>query len=49
MWKDIKENTEIDVENELMMGRVYSEDSFTADYFYHSFLAYTNTKIRDLL
>ena len=49
MWKDILENTEIDIQNELIMGRVYSEDNFTADYFYHAYLSYCKPSIRDLL
>ena len=49
MIKDILENTEIDVMKELYMGRVYAEDSFTADYFYHSYVSYLKTPVRDLL
>ena len=49
MWKDIAENCDIDIFNELRMGRVYCEDSFTADYFYHTYLAYSKVSTRDLL
>lgn len=49
MMKDILENTEVDVMKELYMGRVYAEDSFTADYFYHTYAAYLKTSVRDLL
>lgn len=49
MIKDILENTEIDVMRELYMGRVYAEDSFTADYFYHTYMSYMKTSVRDLL
>lgn len=49
MFKDILENTEIDILNELTMGRVFCEDMFTADYFYHTYLNYTQVGMRDLL
>lgn len=49
MWKNIAENVDIDIVNELRMGRVYCEDSFTADYFYHTYLAYSKVSTRDLL
>ena len=49
MFKDIMENTDIDIISELGHNRVYSEDMFTADYFYHTYLSYTKTTIRDLL
>ena len=49
MWRDIEEQCEIDILNELVMGRVYAEDAFTADYFYHCYLAYIKPSIRDLL
>lgn len=49
MWKDIKERIGIDIENELQMGRVYCEDSFTGDYFYHTYLNYLRVDTRDLL
>lgn len=49
MLKDIEENCEISIPNELYMGRVYAEDSFTADYFYHTYMSYMKTPVRDLL
>lgn len=49
MFKDILENCEIDILNELSMGRVYCEDMFTADYFYHTYLNYQKVSLRDLL
>lgn len=49
MFKDIEENCDINILNELYMGRVYAEDSFTADYFYHTYTAYMRTSVRDLL
>ena len=49
MWKAIEEETGIDIDRELDMGRVYAEDSFTADYFYHSVQQYENVSLRDLL
>lgn len=49
MLKDILENTEIDIMAELTHNRVYCEDMFTADYFYHTWLNYQKISIRDLL
>ena len=49
MFKDIEENTEIDVIKELKMGRVYCENSFVGDYFYHCYLQYSKVSIKDLL
>ena len=49
MWKDIKERVGIDIDYELQMGRVFCEDSFTGDYFYHTYLQYMKVSIRDLL
>lgn len=49
MFKDIEENCDIDIVRELKMGRVYCEDSFTGDYFYHSYVAYMKVSTRDLL
>lgn len=49
MVKDILDNCEIDIMKELYMGRVYAEDSFTADYFYHTYVGYQKTSVRDLL
>ncbi len=49
MFKDIVEYTEIDILKELSMGRVFCEDKFTADYFYHTYLNYCDVSLRDLL
>lgn len=49
MWKDIQERVGIDIEFELRMGRVYCEDSFVGDYFYHTYLQFLKYDIRDLL
>lgn len=49
MFNDIKESTGIDIMDELKMGRVFAEDSFTADYFYHAYLSYMKVSTRDLL
>lgn len=49
MFKDILENDDIDIMNELIMGRVFSQDKFTADYFYHTYLNYCKVSMRDLL
>lgn len=49
MIKDILDCTEIDVMHELKMGRVFAEDMFCADYFYHTYLQYQKVGLRDLL
>ena len=49
MWRDIKDRIGIDIENELQMGRVYCEDSFVGDYFYHTYIQFLNLDTRDLL
>lgn len=49
MVKNILEYTQIDIMNELKMGRVFAEDLFCADYFYHTYLQYQNVGVRDLL
>ena len=49
MMKDILETTQIDIMNELSMGRVFCEDMFCADYFYHTYLQYQKVGLRDLL
>ena len=49
MFKDILDKTEIDILNELDMGRVFAEDMFTADYFWHTYLNYQKVGLRDLL
>lgn len=49
MFKDIKEKCHIDIYNELTHNRLYSENMFTADYFYHTYDYYSRTTVRDLL
>lgn len=49
MWKDIEDKIGIDIETELKMGRVYCEDSFTGDYFYHTYIGFLKVSTRDLL
>ena len=49
MWKDIADKIGIDINTELKMGRVYCEDSFTGDYFYHTYTQYLKVSARDLL
>lgn len=49
MMKDIYDNTDIDVENEIKMNRVYCDNMFTADFFNHVYYYYNSLKLRDLL
>lgn len=49
MFKAILEETEIDIMSELQHNRLYCEDMFVADYFYHTYLNYSKMSIRDLL
>ena len=49
MFKDIEENTGIDIDRELIMGRVFCENSFVGDYFYHTYMQYQKVSVRDLL
>ena len=49
MFKDIKENCDIDIFNEISMGRVYCENSFVGDYFYHTYMGYMSVSTRELL
>lgn len=49
MWQTIKDELGIDINYELKMGRVYCEDSFTGDYFYHTYMQYLKVSTRDLL
>lgn len=49
MFKDILDNTEIDIMRELKMGRVYAEDMFTADYFINTFNNFLKTKLEEYL
>ena len=47
--KDIKDTTEIDIEHELFMGRIFCDNMFTADYFNHIWQYYSGIKVRDML
>lgn len=49
MLADILEKTDIDVINEIKMGRVFCQDEDVADYFYNCWQKYSNTNIRELL
>lgn len=49
MLRDIKEDTDIDIEHELFMGRIFCENMFTADYFNHIWKHYSGIKVRDML
>lgn len=49
MLKDIKETCDIDVVHELYMGRIFSDNMYTADYFNHCWLAYGMVNPRSLL
>ena len=49
MFKDIKERCNIDILDELKHNRVYSENMFTADFFYHAYSYYAKISVRDLL
>lgn len=49
MMADIEENTGISMSKELKMNRVYCDNMFTADFFYHVFNYYSSLGLRDLL
>ena len=49
MLRDIYDGTEIDVEHELYMGRIFCDNMFTADYFNHVWAYYGNMTPRKLL
>lgn len=49
MLADIKEQTEIDFEHELYMGRVFCDNMFTADYFNNSWIRFGCVSARSLL
>lgn len=49
MLNDIKENTEIDFEDELYRGRVFCDNSFTGDYFCNAWSSFGRVAARDLL
>lgn len=46
---DIKDTTDIDIEHELFMGRIFCDNMFTADYFNHIWQFYGGIKVRDIL
>lgn len=47
--RDIEEQTEIDVEHELFMGRIFCENMFTADYFNHAWNTFARRTPRQML
>ena len=49
MLNDIKENCDIDFENELYRGRVFCENNFIADYFRNEWVNFGRVAIVDLL
>ena len=49
MFKDIAENCDIDIYDELQKGRVYCENSFVGDYFYNTYSNYLKVSTRELL
>lgn len=49
MFKDILENCDLDIMKELKMNRVFCDNMFTADNFYHIYLKFTGFGIRDVL
>lgn len=49
MLRDIKDQTDIDFEHELYMGRVFCDNMFTADYFNNSWLRFGRVTARSLL
>lgn len=49
MFNDIKEECEIDIMDELKMGRVYAENMFTADYFTKTYRNYLGVTVKDLI
>ena len=49
MLQEIKETTDIDFERELFMGRIFSDNMFTADYFNHCWTVYNRVSPRMML
>lgn len=49
MLNDIKDTTDIDFMSELFMGRIFSDNMFTADYFNHCWTVYNRVSPRMLL
>lgn len=46
---DIKEVSDIDIEHELFMGRIFCDNMYTADYFNRVWQYYGGVKVRDML
>lgn len=49
MLKDIKDNCDIDFEDELYKGRVFCDNHFTGDYFCNAWVNFGRVSVRDLL
>lgn len=49
MLRDILEQTGIDVEREIFMGRVFCDNMFTADYFNRCWQIYNSVRLRQML
>ena len=49
MLQDIKDNCDIDFEDELYRGRVFCDNSFTGDYFCNAWSSFGRVAARDLL
>ena len=49
MLRDIKDNTDIDFEDELYRGRVFCDNHFTGDYFCNAWIMFGRVSARDLL
>ena len=49
MLADIKENTDIDFDDELHRGRVFCDNAFTGDYFINAWLKFGMVAARNLL
>ena len=49
MIRDIKENLDLDVEQELYMGRVFCDNKKTAEYFEHIYVSMLAPQMRELL
>lgn len=49
MLADIKENTDIDFDDELHRGRVFCDNAFTGDYFINAWLKFGRVAARNLL
>lgn len=47
--RDLADTTQIELEHELFMGRIFCDNMFTADYFNHIWQYYGGIKVRDML